>query len=171
MLEKVALRLQIKSQHSKANLRTMGRVMLQGEGLHRQSGVDSNHEGARDAFRHRAASTRGDTAELRPVEVNPKRKSVTVTKIRTDGFVEFDFSVGDPDIVAEMLLSAEAFERFCRDQDVRPTTAPDIPVPQTGLGQTGLGMTLREAIRRAGTSSQATPANTTQFPRPAAPGN
>lgn len=31
-----------------------------------------------------------------------------------DGFVEFDFSIGDPDITVELILPRPAFEEFCR---------------------------------------------------------
>lgn len=45
---------------------------------------------------------------------------VRVRQRRPDGFVEFDLSVGDPVLCAELILPAEAFETFCRDHRVQP---------------------------------------------------
>lgn len=39
---------------------------------------------------------------------------VRVTRRRADGFVEFDFSIGDPDLAVDLILPAAAFEEFCR---------------------------------------------------------
>lgn len=49
---------------------------------------------------------------------DPNRKFVRVTALRPDGFVEFDFAVGEPDVFVEMLLPAAAFDQFCSDQCV-----------------------------------------------------
>lgn len=38
---------------------------------------------------------------------------VRVTDVRKDGFVEFDFSLGDPDLYIELILPAPAFAQFC----------------------------------------------------------
>lgn len=44
---------------------------------------------------------------------------VRVRTERTDGFIEFDFSLGDPDLSVELILPRAAFEDFCRLQRVR----------------------------------------------------
>lgn len=44
---------------------------------------------------------------------DPTRKFVRVTELRPDGFVEFDFALGEPELFVEMILPAEAFDEFC----------------------------------------------------------
>lgn len=44
---------------------------------------------------------------------DPSRKFVRVAELRPDGFVEFDFAVGEPEIFVEMILPATAFDEFC----------------------------------------------------------
>lgn len=41
------------------------------------------------------------------------RRYVRVTGERPDGFVEFDFAVGEPEIFVEMILPPAAFAEFC----------------------------------------------------------
>jgi len=43
---------------------------------------------------------------------DPFRKFVRVTGERDDGFVEFDFALGEPELFAEMMLTRAAFEDF-----------------------------------------------------------
>lgn len=43
---------------------------------------------------------------------------VRVIERRSDGFVEFEFAVGEPELFVEMLLPAEAYETFCRTNEV-----------------------------------------------------
>ena len=38
---------------------------------------------------------------------------VRVTGERPNGFVEFDFAVGEPDLAVEMILTRAAFAEFC----------------------------------------------------------
>lgn len=59
-----------------------------------------------------------------PISSDPSRttepvKWVRVTCRRPDGFVEFDFAIGDPDLAVNLILPAHAFEAFCRDNRVR----------------------------------------------------
>lgn len=44
---------------------------------------------------------------------DPTRKFVRVTRLREDGFVEFDFAVGEAEVYVEMILPAESFDDFC----------------------------------------------------------
>jgi len=46
------------------------------------------------------------------------RRYVRVCKQRPDGFVEFEFAIGDPDLCIELLLPANAFHEFCLANDV-----------------------------------------------------
>jgi phenol/toluene 2-monooxygenase (NADH) P0/A0 len=44
---------------------------------------------------------------------DPNKKFVRVAELRSDGFVEFDFAVGEPELFVEMILPATAFDEFC----------------------------------------------------------
>ena len=44
---------------------------------------------------------------------------VRLRERRADGFVEFDLSIGDPMLSAELILPEAAFEAFCRDNRVQ----------------------------------------------------
>lgn len=46
------------------------------------------------------------------------RKYVRLVERRPDGLVEFEFSISDPALYVEMLLPAEGYESFCRDNKV-----------------------------------------------------
>jgi len=49
---------------------------------------------------------------------DPTRKFVKVTRVNARGFVEFEFAVGIPELCVELMLPSDAFEAFCRAQDV-----------------------------------------------------
>lgn len=49
---------------------------------------------------------------------DPFRKYVRITGERDDGFVEFDFALGEPALFAEMMLTRAAFDEFCATQRV-----------------------------------------------------
>ncbi|GAB2182458.1 hypothetical protein DLREEDagrD3_26810 [Denitratisoma sp. agr-D3] len=42
-----------------------------------------------------------------------RKKFVRVTKLREDGFIEFDFAIGEVEVYVEMILPARAFDDFC----------------------------------------------------------
>lgn len=46
-------------------------------------------------------------------QFDPAKKFVRVTKLRENGFVEFEFAVGEEEIYVEMILPAQAFDDFC----------------------------------------------------------
>jgi len=47
-----------------------------------------------------------------------KRRFVRLTRVRPDGFIEFDFAVGEPELKVELILTAAAFRSFCADNHV-----------------------------------------------------
>lgn len=49
-----------------------------------------------------------------------------VIERRPDGFVEFHFSIGDPTLFVEMLLTEPAFEEFCSENQTESMGPPDI---------------------------------------------
>ena len=55
-------------------------------------------------------SQRNGTAESSPA------RYVHVTNIDDRGFIEFQFSIGDPNLYLEMMLPPKAFDEFCAEQ-------------------------------------------------------
>lgn len=47
------------------------------------------------------------------MDQNVRQASVRVTRRRSNGYVEFDFFLGDADLYLEMILPSKAFEEFC----------------------------------------------------------
>eukprot|EP01037_Dinobryon_pediforme_P017781 gene17781-18000_t len=79
----------------------------------------------RGAMAHSASP---EAANLQGVEIDANAKFVRVTEVRPDGFVAFDFAIGEPEIYVEMLLTQEAFAAFCQTNAViRLDHAPDAP--------------------------------------------
>lgn len=52
------------------------------------------------------------------------RKFVRVLKKRDNGLIEFEFSIGWPELVVELMLPQTAFEAFCRTHQVHPVSDP-----------------------------------------------
>jgi phenol hydroxylase P0 protein len=50
---------------------------------------------------------------------DPNKKFVRVNELRKDGFVEFEFAVGEPELFVEMILPAGSFDEFCALNGVR----------------------------------------------------
>jgi len=46
------------------------------------------------------------------------RHYVRFRELRADGFVEFDFSIGDPELSVELTLPLSAYQAFCRQHAV-----------------------------------------------------
>lgn len=51
--------------------------------------------------------------------VDLSRRYVRVRGQQDSGFIDFDFSVGWPELVVELLLLPEDFAAFCRDNKVQ----------------------------------------------------
>ncbi|WP_031404589.1 phenol hydroxylase subunit [Thiomonas sp. FB-Cd] len=49
-------------------------------------------------------------------DFNPQHRFVKVTGINAQGFVEFEFAVGSPELCVELMLPPAAFEEFCLTQ-------------------------------------------------------
>lgn len=58
------------------------------------------------------ASQPGDPA------CGPMKRFVRLTGKRDDGFVEFEFAIGDPELCVELIMPPAAYEEFCRQQKV-----------------------------------------------------
>lgn len=46
------------------------------------------------------------------------RRYVRVCQQRADGFVEFEFAIGDPELAVELMLPEAAFHEFCLANEV-----------------------------------------------------
>lgn len=55
--------------------------------------------------------TSGERSEVDGFDTN--WRFVRIVERRPDGFVEFQFAVGDPEIYVEMIMAPEAFAEFC----------------------------------------------------------
>ena len=58
-------------------------------------------------------------ADIPTAQLDTERRFVRITGERADGFVEFDFAVGEPELFVEMILSRPAFEEFCEMNQVQ----------------------------------------------------
>lgn len=72
--------------------------------------------------------------EMVPAEVDTRQRWVRVTGERGDGFIEFEFSVGEPELCVEMILTPEAFAEFCAANHVQKLPPRDPAAPQDGPG-------------------------------------
>ncbi len=52
-------------------------------------------------------------------EFDPRRRFVRVTGTSRHGFVEFEFSIGSPELCVELMLPPAAFDEFCAAQAAR----------------------------------------------------
>lgn len=57
------------------------------------------------------------------------RRFVRFSSERPNGFIEFEFAIGEPEIFVEMILGREAFAEFCAANRVEmlPPREPDAP--------------------------------------------
>lgn len=46
--------------------------------------------------------------------LDASRRFVRIRHARDDGFIEFDFAIGDPELFVELILPRHAFEQFMR---------------------------------------------------------
>jgi phenol hydroxylase P0 protein len=49
---------------------------------------------------------------------NSIQKFVRVSGRRSNGFIEFDFAIADPEVFVELILPEAAFEEFCSSNNV-----------------------------------------------------
>lgn len=52
------------------------------------------------------------------VDFDINQKYVRIRELREDGFIEFDFAVGDPELFAEMIMAVSDFDDFCSQHNV-----------------------------------------------------
>jgi phenol hydroxylase P0 protein len=47
-----------------------------------------------------------------------ERRYVRFRALRVDGYVEFDFAIGDPELSVELVMLLKDYQEFCRAQNV-----------------------------------------------------
>ncbi|MHB1375321.1 MAG: phenol hydroxylase subunit [Thauera sp.] len=82
--------------------------------------------------------------EAQPV-IDLNRKFVRLIERREDGFVEFEFAIGEPDLFAEMLLPADAYEAFCTANAVIHLGPRE---PQPEADESGINWSLHDATHQ-----------------------
>lgn len=50
--------------------------------------------------------------------IDPTKRYVRICEERLDGFIEFEFSIGDPELCVELMLPKDSFEEFCHANEV-----------------------------------------------------
>jgi phenol/toluene 2-monooxygenase (NADH) P0/A0 len=69
---------------------------------------------------------------------DPGVRFVRLRKVRADGFVEFDFAIGEADLSVELVMPVAAFHEFCRANRViqitplEGATLPGAAPPDSG---------------------------------------
>lgn len=57
-------------------------------------------------------------------DFDPSRRFVRFCRINPQGFVEFEFAIGAPELSVELMLRPEDFEVFCRTHRVERLDHP-----------------------------------------------
>lgn len=67
------------------------------------------------------------SSALQTPEIDSKRRFVRKLHERSNGFVEFEFAIGEPEIFVELILPREDFEAFCvsNKAEILPWKSPD----------------------------------------------
>ncbi|QIL72072.1 phenol hydroxylase [Diaphorobacter sp. HDW4B] len=63
-----------------------------------------------------STTTTADGLDLPKADLT--QRSVNVLRRRDNGFVEFEFSVGWPELVVELMMTQPDFEQFCQRQHI-----------------------------------------------------
>ncbi|HEY6609940.1 MAG TPA: phenol hydroxylase subunit [Pseudomonas sp.] len=75
--------------------------------------------------------------EMVPANLDTRKRWVRVTGQRGHDFIEFDFAIGEPDLIVEMILAPAAFAEFCADNQVEvlPPREPGAGWPAPGTDE------------------------------------
>jgi len=66
-----------------------------------------------------------------PAAFDPAARFVRLVEVHSNGMVEFEFAVGEPELYVEMLMPRAQFEDFCVQQGVTPTEGA---LPEASIG-------------------------------------
>lgn len=89
-----------------------------------------------------------NTEALKLAPINVDFRFVRVTNERRNGFVEFEFAIGEPDLFVEMILAKADFEEFCAINRVRllPPGKPEVAVDDDA--EKAFGWRLADAAKK-----------------------
>ncbi|ENQ7793631.1 phenol hydroxylase subunit [Pseudomonas aeruginosa] len=77
-----------------------------------------------------------ESLDMQPADLDTRKRFVRVTGSRGSNFVEFDFAIGEPELFVEMILTHEAFDEFCRTNQVESMPAlPEVNGEDDEAGQ------------------------------------
>jgi phenol/toluene 2-monooxygenase (NADH) P0/A0 len=86
------------------------------------------------------------TVQSHEASFDPSRRYVRIRRVRDDGFVEFEFAIGDPDMFVELILPQAALAGFCTANEViLLDESPGTSQPQAGADS---AWTLADATQR-----------------------
>jgi phenol hydroxylase P0 protein len=68
----------------------------------------------------------------RPFDI--KQRYVRFQRMRADGYVEFSFAIGEPELAVDLILPLAAYREFCRANKVTYLTIDEMDHKQTALG-------------------------------------
>lgn len=75
-----------------------------------------------------------------------KRKFVRIKGVMPNGFIEFEFAVGEPEVFVELVMPKTAFDEFCRNNQVETL---DAAAPQAAdAADAGFRWSLRQATHQ-----------------------
>jgi|GEM_PF-826201 len=65
-----------------------------------------------------------------PINIDTSKRFIRVIDERDDGFVEFEFAIGEPELFVELIMPTPVFEEFSEEQMAellppRPDEGPD----------------------------------------------
>ncbi len=63
------------------------------------------------------------TSSADDTDFDPTKKWVRITGVQRNQLIEFDFSVGEPELYIELVLPFRAFQEFCANNQVRHLSA------------------------------------------------
>src|ERR1035437_1671437 len=71
---------------------------------------------------HKSGTTISLGRDMRKQIFDVTRKFVRITGSLPNGFVEFEFSIGEPEVAVELVMPKAAFDEFCASNQVKLLT-------------------------------------------------
>lgn len=81
-------------------------------------------------------------------QFDTSKKFVRVMEVRANGMVEFEFSVGEPELAVELIMPRAAFEEFCKANAVTFLAADGQPVDDKNSPDSAWNWNLRSATHQ-----------------------
>ncbi|HEX5394055.1 MAG TPA: phenol hydroxylase subunit [Rhodocyclaceae bacterium] len=81
-------------------------------------------------------------------QFDTSKKFVRVTEVRDNGLVEFEFSVGEPELAVELIMPRVAFDEFCKANAVTFLTSNGAPIDDSNSADSAWNWNLRSATHQ-----------------------